>query len=113
MGSCQFNAGCDKTCAVATRLTGSQSYLPKAAYTVSIPRGSVRNYLQMVMEICFVFPTAKPGQQFIWESVTVEGQLAEDGTPFKIVPLVDEQPISYKAVGNGHKQCQTGQYRDV
>merc|ERR1712166_428246 len=113
MGSCQYNAGCDKTCSVATKLSDSKSYLGKSATTVSVPRGDVRNYLQMVTEICFVFPTEKPSQQFVWESVTVEGQFAEDGTPFKIVPLVNEVPVAYKAVGAGHKQCQIGLYKDT
>jgi len=113
MGSCQYNAGCDKTCSVATKLSDSKSYLGKSATTVSVPRGDVRNYLQMVTEICFVFPTAQPNQQFVWESVTVEGQFAEDGTPFKIVPLVNEVPVAYKAVGAGHKQCQIGLYKDT
>ena len=67
----------------------------------------------MVTEICFVFPTEKPNQQFVWESVTVEGQYAEDGTPFKIVPVVNEVAVAYKAVGAGHTQCQTGQYKDI
>jgi hypothetical protein len=113
MGSCKYNAGCDKTCATPTKLTHGESYLPNSATTVSISRGRNSDFLQKVTEVCFFFPSVTVSQQFVWESVTVEGQLAQDGSPFKIVPLADGAPISFVAVGRGHKQCQSGTFDDT
>ena len=64
-------------------------------------------------EVCFSFGTSKPSAGFSWESVTVDGQYGNDGTPFTIKPSVHGEPKKIAQVGNGAKRCMAGTNLDT
>jgi len=112
-GGCTFDASCEKACTAPIKLSAKHGYIPKSAVTVSIPRGSATDHVQMVTEVCFSFGTSKPSAGFSWESVTVDGQYGNDGTPFTIKPSVHGEPKKIAQVGNGAKRCMAGTNLDT
>eukprot|EP00656_Telonema_subtile_P024383 TRINITY_DN2653_c0_g1_i3.p1 TRINITY_DN2653_c0_g1~~TRINITY_DN2653_c0_g1_i3.p1 ORF type:complete len:607 (+),score=145.22 TRINITY_DN2653_c0_g1_i3:76-1896(+) len=113
-GECAHDASCGELCTTSTPLPSGARVDTMRALTVSIPRGSPADHVQMVTRVCFQFGSGTHRQAgYVWDSVTVEDQLGKDGTPFKIKPSKHGVAQPHGVVGTESRRCWDGTFEDT